>query len=130
MTVNHIKLINSKTDLIIKGISDDKDCAYIRVIAHIEKEPYNEYIAYNSRLFEKVADSRANNDEKDSMLIVIISVISVLFVIIVTSLLIIVAKCNRKKKDLINKVNATSFQSDNLTSYVEEDENNPNLLVG
>ncbi len=78
------QVINNKIDLIIKGISDDKDYAYIQVIAHIEKDPVNEYIAYNSRLFEKVADSRANNDEKDSMLIVIISVISGLFIIIVT----------------------------------------------
>ncbi len=98
MTVNHIKLINNKADLIIKGIPDDKDFAYIQVIAHIEKDLYNEYIAYNSRLFEKVADSRANNDGNDSMLIVIISVISVLYVIIVTSLLIIVPNVIEKIK--------------------------------
>ena len=124
------QVINNKIDLIIKGISDDKDYAYIQVIAHIEKDPVNEYIAYNSRLFEKVANSSDNIDSIDDKLIAIISVISVLFIIIVTSLTIIVVRCNKKNKDLLNKVNATSFQSDNLASYVEEDENNPNLLIG
>ena len=123
------KVNYNKTDLIITGIPDDIDYAHIQIIAHVERGIINEYIAYNT-LYLEPNNYKNNDDSKNTQMIIIIAVISGLFIIIVTSLIIIVLKCNKRNKDLINKVNATSFNNDSLFRFDKEDENNRNLLLG
>ena len=119
------KIISKKLE-----VSSEKDFAFIQLIARVDKDPIKEYIAYKSHYLEPTSkDNGGSKDDNTNLIIIIISVISGLFIIIVTTLVIIVYRFNKKNKDLLNKVNATSFQSDNLASYEQEDENNRNLLI-
>ncbi len=118
------KIISKKLE-----VSSEKDFAFIQLIARVDKDPIKEYIAYKSHYLEPTSKDNGGSKEDNTNLIIIISVISGLFIIIVTTLVIIVYRFNKKNKDLLNKVNATSFQSDNLASYDQEDENNRNLLI-
>ena len=100
------------------------DFAYIQVIAHISEGPINEYIAYNPKFFEQ-RQSSSQTEKKSGInkyAIALIIVGSLLLVIIIV-LVIVILKFNMANKDLMAKVQATSFQE-------ERDYNRENLIVG
>ena len=128
-----LKVVDNKVNLNINGLNENQDFAYIQVIAHINEDPINEYIAFNSIFIKEEEKKDPGNtnggngeDEKSSntTFIVTISVVSFLFVSVVVTLIIVVIRFNIKNKDLLAQVNATSFQEER-----NEDENNSNLLV-
>ena len=110
---------DGKITLECNGIKTD--FAYIQVIAHINEGPINEYIAYNPRSFEQKQSSPIKSSSMNKYAIALIIVGSLLLVIIIV-LVIVILKFNMKNKDLMAKVQATSFQ--------EERENRDNLIVG
>ena len=128
-----LKVVDNKVNLNINGLNENQDFAYIQVIAYINEDPINEYIAFNSIFIKEEEKKDPGNtnggnggDEKSSntTFIVTISVVSFLFVSVVVTLIIVVIRFNIKNKDLLAQVNATSFQEER-----NEDENNANLLV-
>ena len=125
------EIINNKVILNISDIPTGKDYAHIQVIAYVHSKRINEYIAYNSLHFEKKNDNNGLSGEKknDKTFLIITYVLGGVMIILIIIFLAIILKCNKKNKDLINKVNATSFQNDNLGCFNQEDENNPNLLM-
>ena len=122
---------NNKTILNVSEIPTDKDYECIQVIAYINIGTINEYIAYNTFYFEKKSDGNdlEKEKERDRKLLIVSCTLGSTIIILIIILLIIILKCNKKNKDLINKVNATSFQNDNLGCFNQEDENNPNFLM-
>ena len=122
---------NNKTILNVSEIPTDKDYECIQVIAYINIGTINEYIAYNTFYFEKKSDGNdlKKEKERDRKLLIVSCTLGSTIIILIIILLIIILKCNKKNKDLINKVNATSFQNDNLGCFNQEDENNPNFLM-
>ena len=80
---------------------------------------------------KKKNDNNGLSSEKkdDKTFLIITCVLGGVMIILIIIFLAIILKCNKKNKDLINKVNATSFQNDNLGCFNQEDENNPNLLM-
>ena len=128
-----LKDVDNKVDLFINGTNENitGDFAYIQVIAHIDEESISEYITFKSLFFKK--EEKNNEEDKDIKLIVIISIVSAIFVFVVAFLIIIIIRFSRKNKDLFNKVNAISFQQDRIltnSTFNDEDDSNPDLLIG
>ena len=136
--------VNNKIILEVNGISqEEKDFAYIQVIAYINEEPITEYVAYNSLFFEKKnnsvvvddsSDMNKKNDPNDTSnngsnkkLIIIISVVSCLFVVVVAALVVVIWRFNMKNKNLLDQVNKISFVDERST--INEDENTNNLII-
>ena len=141
----NLKVVDNKVNMIINNTYGilDKDFAYIQVIAHVNEEPINEYIAFKSLFLEKKEEPKPEEQTPqtpqtpqktengtDTKLIVTISVVSVLFVAVVVTLIIVVVRFNIKNKDLLEQVNAISFQQDRILSNTnEEDEDNKSNLL-
>ena len=128
----NLKADGNKVNLYIKGFNENKDFAYIQVIAHVNEDSINEYIAFKSLFIEedktiptdkKAEDDKNGDKSSHTTFIVVISVISSLFVVVVVTLIIVVIRFNLKNKDLLKQVNKTSFQQD-----INEEENDKNLL--
>ena len=130
---NNLNITNDQVNLSLEGIPSYFDYACIQVIAYVNFEIINEYIAYNSILIEKENTNKINennnNQDNDKTLLIIFISTGCFFVIIVLILVFVIFRFYKNNKDLINKVNATSFQSDNLGCFNHEDENNPNFLI-
>ena len=127
-----LKVVDNKVNLFINGTNEniDTDFAYIQVIAHINEESINEYIAFKSLFFKK--EEKNEKKGKDIKFIVTISIVSVLFVAIAATLIIVIVRFNRKNKDLLNQVNAISFQNERISSantFFDEEDANPNMLL-
>ena len=126
----NLKVVDNKVNLNINGLNENKDFAYIQVIAHINEDPINEYIAFKSIFIKEEGKKDPENTDggnegsSNTTFIVVISVVSFLFVAVLVTLIIVVLRFNIKNKDLLAQVNATSFQEER-----NEDENNANLLV-
>ena len=136
--------VNNKIILEMNGINqEEKDFAYIQVIAYINEEPITEYVAYNSLFFEiknnsvvvdDSSDMNQKNDPNDTRnngsnkkLIIIISVVSCLFVVVVAALVVVIWRFNMKNKNLLDQVNKISFVDERST--INEDENTNNLII-
>ena len=119
---NPSKDSDGKVTLESNGIKND--FAYIQVIAHISEGPINEYIAYNPKAFEQRKSSPETEKKPNTnrYAIALIIVGSLLLVIIIV-LIIVIFNFNMKNKDLMAKVQATSFQE-------ERDNNYDNLIIG
>ena len=126
----NLKVVDNKANLNINGLNENKDFAYIQVIAHINEDPINEYVAFKSVFIKEEGKNDPENTDggnegsSNTTFIVVISVVSFLFVAVLVTLIIVVLRFNIKNKDLLAQVNATSFQEER-----NEDENNANLLV-
>ena len=106
----------------------DKDIAYIQVIAHVNDGPINEYIAFKSLFNEKENEIKSDDDKGNKTFIIVVSVVSSLFVGVVIVLVVVIVRFNMKNKDLLNKVNTTSFV-ESKSDPINEDENNSNVLL-
>ncbi len=82
------------------------DIAYLQITAYVNQGPINEFVSYNS-LYFKYNDGRGT----DIALILIIIISSILFIVVIV-LLVIIIRCNSKNKDLLDRVNKTSFQQE------------------
>ena len=99
------------------------DFAYIQVIAHISEGPINEYIAYNPKFFEQKKSSSTDNTKLGSNKYAIaLIIVGSLLLLIIIALVIVILKFNMTNKDLMAKVQATSFQE-------ERENNRENLIV-
>ena len=137
----NLEVINSKINLDVKDIPNDKDFAYIQVIAHINDEPIHEYVSYKSLFFEQKNvdnnDNNKNGDEKtdekkepsvNSKLVTTIVIIAALFFGVVFTLIIVIMKYNSKNKNLLQQINYISF-ADEKHGIINDDENNKDGLI-
>ena len=105
-----IKLDNEgKVTLICSGIKID--FAQIQVVAYISEGPINEYVSYNTRFFEGKSNSSSSGISK---LVLVLAIVGILFFIIIITLVIVILRFNAQNKDLLAKVNATSFQEERI----------------
>lgn len=116
---NNPKINDEKITLEAKGIF--QDIVYLQVIAYIHDGPNNEYVAYNSLYFEKSLQPLPTPASNGSTTVFI--VISIILLIVVIVLIYFLFKFSKKNKDLLDKVNKTSFQQEN-----EENINGDGLL--
>ena len=124
----NVKVVDNKVNLNVQGIDKDKDIAYIQVIAHVNDGPINEYIAFKSLFNEKENEIKSDDDKGNKTFIIVVSVVSSLFVGVVIVLVVVIVRFNMKNKDLLNKVNTTSFV-ESKSDPINEDENNSNVLL-
>ena len=124
----NVKVVDNKVNLNVQGIDKDKDIAYIQVIAHVNDGPINEYIAFKSLFNEKENEIKSDDDKGNKTFIIVVSVVSSLFVGVVIVLIIVIVRFNIKNKDLLNKVNTTSFV-ESKADPINEDENHSNVLL-
>ena len=104
-----IKLDNEgKVTLICSGIKID--FAQIQVVAYISEGPINEYVSYNTRFFE----GKSNSSSGISKLVLVLAIVGIIFFIIIITLVIVILRFNAQNKDLLAKVNATSFQEERI----------------
>jgi hypothetical protein len=87
--------------VVLKAEDINFDFSNIQIIAHIAEESINEYIAYDSKPFDK------NNP-----LFVALIIGGIIFFIIILVLIIIIIKACRKNTDLMDKVKDTSFKEE------------------
>ena len=129
---NNIIPENNKINLSIVGINSQRDFSFIQVIAHINDQSINEYVAYNTVTYipKNNSNSDTNKEQEKSnktKLIIAVSVVGGVFLAVVIVLIVVIVKFNKKNKDLLNQVNSISFVDERNT--INEDENTNNLII-
>ena len=122
--------VNNKINLNVLGINAERNFSFIQVIAHINDQSINEYVAYNSVIYvPKNYTNTTKEEEKSSKksVIIAVSVVGGVFLAVVIVLIVVIVKFNKKNKDLLNQVNAISFVDERNT--MNEDENTNNLII-
>ena len=122
--------VNNKINLNVLGINAERNFSFIQVIAHINDQSINEYVAYNSVIYvPKIYTNTTKEEEKSSKksVIIAVSVVGGVFLAVVIVLIVVIVKFNKKNKDLLNQVNAISFVDERNT--MNEDENTNNLII-
>ena len=125
---NNLQSENNKVNLKVEGIN--LDFAYVQVIAHINEDSINEYIAYNNITHQAQNNTgpvNAKTTSNKTGLIVAISVVGGVFLAVLIILIVVIVRFNKKNKDLLNQVNSISFVDERNT--INDDETTNNLII-
>ena len=125
---NDLEPEDDKVNLYIEGINSD--FAYVQVIAHINEDSINEYIAYDNITHQaqnKTSPSSTKSNNNKTSLIIAISVVGGVFLAVLIILIVVIVRFNKKNKDLLNQVNSISFVDERNT--MNDDENTNNLII-
>jgi len=106
---------NSNNKITLELFNITMDTAIIQIIAQISDGPIHEYLSYNCKYqapidyypYDESESVASSNNNIPVWVLIIIGVISIVIIIV---LVIVLINCNKTKKDLLAKVQQTSFQ--------------------